>query len=400
MTNWLSFTNFAKVRNIFLFLALIIIGSSGYMTNNLVKEMAREERMKMQLWAAATSQIASANENTDFTFCLRVIEENKTIPVIIIDEHGRPYQHRNIVSSNDGGEEKEISVSRLYRLLKEYGEANDPIEIKLDENVSHFIYYGDSSLLRKLAYYPILQWVLIILFVVIFFAIFLGMKKAEQDRVWVGLSKETAHQLGTPISSLMAWVELLKGMDVPAEISSEIEKDVLRLQTIAQRFSKVGSKPELSKVCLNEVIDNSLNYMRGRVSKRINISANYSNNELMFASLNVPLFEWVLENLIKNAVDAMESGEGSVSLNIEHEDNKFVIDVSDTGKGIESGKFNKVFAPGFTTKSRGWGLGLSLAKRIVKEYHKGEIFVKESEVGVGTTFRIILPSAYKNEDRT
>lgn len=389
MTNWLRFTNFATVRNLFLFFALIIIGLSGYMTNNLVKEMAEEERMKMQLWAAATSQIASANEHTDFSFCLRVIEENKTIPVIIIDEHGRPYQHRNI---NDN---KEIPTSQLYKLLKEYGEENEPIEIKLDENVSHFIYYGDSSLLRKLAYYPIVQWVLIILFVVIFFAIFVGMKKAEQDRVWVGLSKETAHQLGTPISSLMAWVELLKGMDVPTDVSNEIEKDVLRLQTIAQRFSKVGSKPELTNVCLNDVIDKSLAYMRGRVSKRIEISTNYSGNELMFASLNVPLFEWVIENLIKNAVDAMDKGEGAINFLVANEGKNYVIDVKDTGKGIESGKFKKVFAPGFTTKSRGWGLGLSLAKRIVEEYHKGQIFVKESEIGVGTTFRIILPSSIK-----
>ncbi len=397
MTNWLRFTNFTTVRNMFLFFALLIIGLSGYMTNNLVKEMAEEERMKMQLWAAATSQIAAATEQTDFSFCLRVIEENKTIPVIIIDEHGRPYQHRNIEETVE--KEQDIPVSHLYKLVKEYGEENEPIEIKLDENVSHFIYYGNSSLLQKLAYYPIFQWVLIILFVVIFFAIFVGMKKAEQDRVWVGLSKETAHQLGTPISSLMAWVELLKGMDVSAEISGEIEKDVLRLQTIAQRFSKVGSKPELSKVCLNEVIDKSLGYMRGRVSKRIDITSNYSNSELMFASLNVPLFEWVIENLIKNAVDAMETGEGSIKFDVKIEDRNYVIDVSDTGKGIESGKFKKVFAPGFTTKSRGWGLGLSLAKRIVEEYHKGQIFVKESEVGVGTTFRIILPSAYRNEDR-
>lgn len=397
MTNWLRFTNFTTVRNMFLFFALLIIGLSGYMTNNLVKEMAEEERMKMQLWAAATSQIASANDNTDFSFCLRVIEDNKTIPVIIIDEHGRPYQHRNIETSPE--HELEIPASRLYKLLKQYGEENEPIEIKLDENVSHFIYYGDSLLLQKLAYYPIFQWALIILFVVIFFAIFVGMKKAEQDRVWVGLSKETAHQLGTPISSLMAWVELLKGMDVPAEVSNEIEKDVLRLQTIAQRFSKVGSKPELSKVCLNEVIDKSLGYMRGRVSKRIEISSNYSNSELMFASLNVPLFEWVIENLIKNAVDAMETGEGSIKFDVKLEDKNYIIDVRDTGKGIESGKFKKVFAPGFTTKSRGWGLGLSLAKRIVEEYHKGQIFVKESEVGVGTTFRIILPLAYNNEDR-
>lgn len=397
MTNWLRFTNFTTVRNMFLFFALLIIGLSGYMTNNLVKEMAEEERMKMQLWAAATSQIAAATEQTDFSFCLRVIEENKTIPVIIIDEHGRPYQHRNIEETVE--KEQDIPVSHLYKLVKEYGEENEPIEIKLDENVSHFIYYGNSSLLQKLAYYPIFQWVLIILFVVIFFAIFVGMKKAEQDRVWVGLSKETAHQLGTPISSLMAWVELLKGMDVSAEISGEIEKDVLRLQTIAQRFSKVGSKPELSKVCLNEVIDKSLGYMRGRVSKRIDITSNYSNSELMFASLNVPLFEWVIENLIKNAVDAMETGEGSIKFDVKIEDRNYVIDVSDTGKGIESGKFKKVFAPGFTTKSRGWGLGLSLAKRIVEEYHKGQIFVKESEVGAGTTFRIILPSAYRNEDR-
>lgn len=380
-----SFLNYSAVKYIFSVLAIIIFLLSIFFSSNLVGEMAKEERQKMEIWADATRQIATAGDDFDFTFCLRVIQDNNSIPVVIVDADGYPYQYRNIdIPDKYNGEPDSTS---LMSKVESFMTINEPIEIKLDDTTFHKLYYGDSLLLQKLSYFPVVQWGLIFLFFIALLLVHASVRKAEQDRVWVGLSKETAHQLGTPISSLMAWVELLKGMDVDASVAQEIGKDVNRLQTIANRFSKIGSKPECTPVALNEVIDNALSYMRGRVSRRVNITCHYEKEQPYNAELNVPLFEWVIENLCKNAIDAMD-GNGSIHVEVSENDSKYIVDVSDTGKGIPKSKFKTVFEPGFTTKSRGWGLGLSLAKRIMEEYHHGKIYVLNSTQGVGTTFRI------------
>ncbi|MBQ0156558.1 MAG: HAMP domain-containing histidine kinase [Bacteroidales bacterium] len=380
-----SFLNYSAVKYIFSVLAIIIFLLSIFFSSNLVGEMAKEERQKMEIWADATRQIATAGDDFDFTFCLRVIQDNNSIPVVIVDADGYPYQYRNIDIPDKYNGEPDSTF--LMSKVESFMTINEPIEIKLDDTTFHKLYYGDSLLLQKLSYFPVVQWGLIFLFFIALLLVLASVRKAEQDRVWVGLSKETAHQLGTPISSLMAWVELLKGMDVDASVAQEIGKDVNRLQTIANRFSKIGSKPECTPVALNEVIDNALSYMRGRVSRRVNITCHYEKELPYNAELNVPLFEWVIENLCKNAIDAMD-GNGSIHVEVSENDSKYIVDVSDTGKGIPKSKFKTVFEPGFTTKSRGWGLGLSLAKRIMEEYHHGKIYVLNSTQGVGTTFRI------------
>lgn len=380
-----SFLNYSAVKYIFSFFAIVIFLLSVFFSSNLVGEMSKVERDKMQIWADATRQIATAGEDFDFSFCFAVIQDNNSIPVVIVDADGIPYQYRNIdIPAKYKGEP---DSAFLMNQVVAFAQINEPIVIKLDDTTFHKLYYGDSLLLQKLSYFPFVQWGLIFLFFIILLLVLASVRKAEQDRVWVGLSKETAHQLGTPISSLMAWVELLKGMDVDESVTQEIGKDVNRLQTIANRFSKIGSKPECANVCLNDVIDGALSYMRGRVSRRVDISCSYADNHRYMAELNVPLFEWVIENLCKNAIDAMD-GEGSIKVSVCEENAKYIVDVADTGKGIPKSKFKTVFEPGFTTKSRGWGLGLSLAKRIMEEYHHGKIFVLNSTQGVGTTFRI------------
>ena len=254
------------------------------------------------------------------------------------------------------------------------------------------IYYGESLWLQRLSFYPYIQWGVIVLFFVVVLFFFTLAKRAEQNRVWAGLSKETAHQLGTPISSLMAWVELMKEEGTATQLVPEMEKDINRLQTIAERFSKVGSVPELKAEAVDQVIDSTMAYMRRRVSSQVSISCHCGGQVPVLAPLSVPLFEWVIENLCKNAVDAMQ-GRGKIDIQLSQENGNVTIDITDTGKGIAKSKFKTVFSPGFTTKQRGWGLGLSLAKRIIEEYHHGRICVKQSEIGRGTTFRIELPAA-------
>lgn len=346
--------------------------------------MAEEESRKMELWAEATRKIVSDDETTDYSFVLKVIADNTTIPVIVADQNGEVTQYRNIDL------EGKDTASCLMELIGDFRDAHEPIEIVLDESTSQFLYYDDSVLLKKLLYYPYIQWGVIVLFFLILFFVFASAKKAEQDRVWVGLSKETAHQLGTPISSLMAWVELLKSKGVEPLLMPEMENDVNRLSTIAERFSKIGSKPELELISLDDVLDGALAYMDRRTSSRVTISDEYKVQRPVKLMLNVPLFEWVIENLCKNAIDAME-GKGAINVVVSDCGDKICIDVSDTGKGIPRSKFGTVFNPGYTTKKRGWGVGLSLVKRIVESYHEGKIFVKRSEINKGTTFRILLP---------
>lgn len=384
-----SFNNLKKIKYIFSSIALLIVGVSMYYTHLLTKEMAKEERQRISLWAEATHRLVTDTDESDLAFLMKVIEGNTNIPVLVVDETGTVTVHRNIEVPEENSEEF------LREMAKKFQRENKPIEISIDENIKHHLYYGNSTMLNKLEYYPFIQWGIILAFFAIIFFVFASAKRSEQNRVWVGLSKETAHQLGTPISSLLAWVEILKEEKVNPDLMSEMEKDVNRLRTIAERFSKIGSNPELSPISIDPILQNSLSYMRKRTSNKVQITYQSKSEEPIVVALNQPLFEWVIENLCKNAIDAME-GEGHINVDVSQEKEKVIIDVSDTGKGIPKSKFETVFSPGFTTKKRGWGLGLSLVKRIIEEYHKGKIFVKHSEIDKGTTFRIILNKEVKN----
>lgn len=368
---------------VFIIIGVAIIIVSTLFTNRLANKLALEEQKKIEIWAEATRQLISADINTDIDFISKILEGNTTIPVLIIDEKDNLILARNFKEPTKNTDEfykKEIIKLKSQRT---------PIEIKFEDNTSQFIYYDDSLLLKQLYYFPYIQLGVIIVFLLIAFFAFSSTKKEEQNRVWVGLSKETAHQLGTPISSLLAWVDILKSRHEEDKLIGEMAKDVNRLRIIAERFSKIGSAPDLQLVSLNETLLNAVQYMVNRSSQKVNIKCHFTDENPVFIKLNIPLFEWVIENLCKNAIDAMD-GVGSIDINIDQKDDEVNIDVKDSGKGIERNKFKTVFNPGFTTKKRGWGLGLSLAKRIVEEYHGGKIFVKHSELNAGTTFRISL----------
>ena len=386
---------FDKIRNIrymlVLFAILIAIGSL-VTSNYLITDLEEEERTRMEVWAEAMRSLNAADENTDMNLVLKVINGNHTIPVIIVDKEGRALSSRNIGKSFLVDED---SIGYLTSLAKEFREDGRSIRIDMPEEIAPDDYiticYDESLMLKRLAIYPYIQLGVVVLFVLIaIFAIFSAMK-AEQNKVWVGLSKETAHQLGTPISSLIAWHEVLKENYPNDDLLPEMEKDIKRLERIADRFSKIGSIPEPKPEDVLEVIDRVVAYMRKRTSNKVTITTHYP-NEPVIVSLIASLFEWVAENLCKNAVDAMD-GAGLIDITVDEDERWVYVDVKDTGKGIAKGNFDSVFKPGFTTKSRGWGLGLSLAKRIVEDYHKGKIYVVDSEVGVGTTFRIELPKA-------
>lgn len=389
--------NQKNIKYIFSIIAVLIVGLSVYYSNRLAKEMAQEEKQRINLWAEATRRLVTTNDESDLSFLMKVIEENTTIPVLIADDNGNVIMHRN--TGLPEGCEIEKSNQYLAKKLTEFQNEETVIPIQIDEETQHFLYYGKSTILNKLEYYPYIQWTIIVTFFIVLFFVFASAKRSEQNRVWVGLSKETAHQLGTPISSLLAWVEILKSEGVDKNLMDEMEKDVNRLRTIAERFSKIGSKAELTPVVLNNILDNALTYMRKRTSNKVQITCQYEGDQSITVALNQPLFEWVIENLCKNAIDAME-GEGKINVQVSQNNTKVIIDVSDTGKGIPKSKFETVFNPGFTTKKRGWGLGLSLVRRIVEEYHKGKIFVKHSEINVGTTFRIVLPNTQLIESQS
>lgn len=381
----ITFDNFYKVRIGFSIVAIIIVTMSIFFTNRLVKEMADEERHRIELWADATKMIVTnASSGMDLSFALKVIEGNHSIPVMIADDCDEVISFRNFHIR-----QSEDTLQYLQEKLQALKNSQEPIVLEIEDGYNQYIYYDDSVLLKQLSLYPYIQFGLIVGFFSILFFFFSSAKRSEQNRLWVGLSKETAHQLGTPISSLMAWLEIIKEGVMPKDMVPEMEKDVKRLQVIAERFSKIGSNPELQPTLLQPVLDNTLAYMQKRTSQRIVISADYKTNREIYVNLNPPLFEWVVENLCKNAVDAI-SKEGRITATVTVDNGTISIDLTDTGKGIAKSNFSAVFNPGFTTKKRGWGLGLSLAKRIIEEYHHGKIFVKKSEVGKGTTFRIQL----------
>lgn len=378
-----------RVKIVLVLAAVVIAVVSLVVSHVLIRDLAGEERAKMEVWAEAMRTLNHADENTDINLVLRVINSNNTIPVVVLDPNGQVQAYRNI--DIDRCDNAADTTAFLARLGNQLLASNRFIRIVLDDNRSTGyidVCYDDSLMLRRLASYPYIQLGVVMLFVVIAIFALLTSKRAEQNKVWVGLSKETAHQLGTPISSLMAWVEILRESYPDDQLIPEMENDVKRLQLIADRFSKIGSLPEPVDTDLKEVMQHVVDYMDRRTSKRVKMIRRFPDGEVR-VRINASLFEWVIENLCKNAVDAM-GGEGTITITVAEEQGKTIVEVSDTGKGIRKKDLRNVFRPGFTTKKRGWGLGLSLAKRIVEEYHKGRIWVKHSEVGIGTTFRIEL----------
>jgi two-component system, sporulation sensor kinase D len=438
-------------------------------TAKLFSELSEEERKKVELWAEATKKLASDNEIVDYTFVLKVVANNTTVPVILTDENNKVISHRNLEIENPSQADLakeineinainppiEISIygnkknllyfksSRLFAELKhtmedmiksfiseivinsaavpvlfmdneletvisygnlneeqintkeslkltiaEMAAQNDPIEIDLGANKKNYIYFKDSDLLTHLTIYPFVQFGIIGLFILVSYWLFSVARKSEQNQVWVGMAKETAHQLGTPLSSLLAWIEILKGENTNESYVAEMQKDVKRLEVITDRFSKIGSEPVLENKNIEQELLDSINYLKSRVSNKVIFTLNSESKEL-YAKVNSALFSWVLENLIKNAVDAMK-GEGSITIDITDQIQTIYIDITDTGKGISKSNMNRVFEPGFTSKKRGWGLGLSLTKRIIEGYHNGKIFVKDSQINKGTIFRIVL----------
>ena len=391
--NVMQWTDRIRQVKILLVVAAIIIAVASLVVSHfLTKDLEAEERNKMEVWAEAMRSLNKADENTDLSLVLKVLNENNTIPVIVMDSNGNVSEFRNLNISADNYDDSLRVASDIGKRLKASGR-DIRINLNTDDPAARDDYidvvYDDSLMLKRLAIYPFVQLGVVMLFVVIAIFALLTSKRAEQNKVWVGLSKETAHQLGTPISSLMAWIEILKESYPDDSLIPEMDKDVKRLQLIADRFSKIGSLPEPVPSSLNEVLGHVIEYMDRRTSKKVRMVKDFPDHDII-VNLNASLFEWVIENLSKNAVDAMGGGPGTITLRVEEAPGKAVIEVSDTGKGIRKKDISNVFRPGFTTKKRGWGLGLSLAKRIVEEYHKGKIFVKSSEVGKGTTFRIEL----------
>ena len=383
-----------RVKILLVFAAVVIAVASLVVSHILIRDLAMEEHNKMEVWAEAMRTLNRADENTDINLVLKVINGNNTIPVIVLDSNGNVQAYRNIdIKDCENAEDTMRFVQYMGRkLMCEDRDIRIAIDDSNTDSISSADYinvcYDDSVMLRRLASYPYIQLGVVMIFVVIAIFALLTSKRAEQNKVWVGLSKETAHQLGTPISSLMAWVEILKETYPDDDLIPEMNKDVKRLQLIADRFSKIGSLPEPVDTDLKEVMEHVIDYMDRRTSNKVKMVRDFPEGDIV-VKINASLFEWVIENLSKNAVDAM-GGEGTITLRIFEEPTKAVIEVTDTGKGIRKKDIRNVFRPGFTTKKRGWGLGLSLAKRIIEEYHKGKIWVKSSEVGVGTTFRIEL----------
>lgn len=387
--NWIN--QFSRTKIILVLLALIISTVFLVSSHALVKDLSEQERANMSIWAEAMRTLNHADENTDLTLVLQVLNSNSSIPVIVLDAYGNVQTSRNLSLKSSTAQDSLTEIKMQAVKMKQEGH-RIKINLDVDRPDAHDnfieICYDDSILLKRLAAYPYVQLAVVFVFFLVVLIALLSSKKAEQNKVWVGLSKETAHQLGTPISSLMAWVEILKENYPQDDLIPEMDKDVKRLEMIAERFSKVGSIPELKEEELTGIVRNVEEYMSVRISSKIRLRTELPQTPCKVA-LCAPLFEWVVENLCKNAVDAI-SREGEILIQVKDAGDCYTIDVTDTGKGIAKKDFKAVFRPGFTTKTRGWGLGLSLAKRIVEEYHKGKIYVRRSELGRGTTFRIEL----------
>jgi signal transduction histidine kinase len=381
----------------FLVAAAAVVAMFLYFSSSLISDLQAQERQRMEIWAGATRElVASAMEErpgTDVDFLLGIIQQNTNIPVLLTDSEGNILDQRNFRLPAPDNSSDPRNTEYLGRKLGELKSSPRRIEIDIAPGVVQYLYYEDSTLLRRMSVFPYIQLLVMLAFIAVVYFAVLSTKKAEQNKVWVGLSKETAHQLGTPISSLMAWMELLPDYGVDADTLAEMSKDVNRLSTIASRFSKIGSEPRMELVELRTVVAEAVDYMGTRISPRISLTFNPGTADDPQVMACTPLLEWVIENLIKNAVDAME-GSGKIDVSLDATHTMAAIEVADTGKGISRKNFKTVFNPGYTTKSRGWGLGLTLAKRIVEQYHRGRIFVARSTVGQGTTFRIELPVAH------
>lgn len=377
-----------QVKILLVLAAIFIAVASLLISHSLIRDLAQQERSKMEVWAEAMRTLSEADDNADLSLVLKVLDENNTIPVVVLGKDGMVTEYRNVKISASN---KSDSVKYVNKVAQQMKAAGQVIRIPLANNHNDYIEvcYDESLMLRRIAIYPYIQLGVVMLFVVVAIFALLTSKRAEQNKVWVGLSKETAHQLGTPISSLMAWLAILKESYPNDKLLPELDKDVQRLQLVADRFSKIGSIPEPVPASMNEVLYHVVDYMDRRTSKKIQMIADLPDEDIII-KMNASLFEWVIENLCKNAVDAMGGECGQIVLHLEQLENKVVVEISDTGKGIKKKNIKNVFRPGFTTKQRGWGLGLSLAKRIVEDYHHGKIFVKSSELGKGTTFRIEL----------
>lgn len=382
-----------KVGNIRLMLVVVAIAiavASLFVSNLLVRDLATQERIHMEVWAEAMRSFNSADETTDVQLVLKVLEGNNNIPVIVRDSQGEIQTFRNVVID---AKNEEDSITQLSALANKMEQSGHFIRIDLDgdsimpPDYMH-VCYDESLMIRRLSYYPYVQFGVVLVFILVAIFALLSSRRAEQNKVWVGLSKETAHQLGTPISSLMAWVEVLKESYPEDQLIPEMGKDVNRLQRIAERFSKIGSLPENKPENLNEVVEHVVEYIAKRTSNKVKLTTRMPSQPLV-VNVCAPLFEWVIENLCKNSIDSME-GKGLIELVAKEEEDVFSVEVTDTGKGIPKNRMRTVFKAGYTTKARGWGLGLALCKRIVEEYHHGSIFVKKSELGRGTTFRIEL----------
>ena len=370
------------LKYLFIVAAVVIAIASVFVSDLLIKDLAREERQKIEVWAEATRVLTSEDPSLNMNLILQIIQGNTAIPVMLCNDRDSVMNYKNL-------ELPEKNVDEfLQQKVQELKKKKDPIVIDMEDGTYQYLYYDDSLILKRLLVYPYAQLTVMAVFILTAFLALASTKKAEQNKVWVGLSKETAHQLGTPISSLIAWLEYLKLKEVDPTLLAEMEKDVKRLEMIAERFSKIGSTPEPVPVNICESVRSALDYMETRISSKVKITVEAPEEPVMVL-MNQALFAWVVENLCKNAVDAME-GQGNITFHIEEKGKKVRIDVTDTGKGILKSKFKTVFNPGYTTKKRGWGLGLSLVKRIIESYHGGKIYVKSSEIGKGTTFRIEL----------
>lgn len=377
---------FWNFKTLLLIIALLVLGSSLYYISSLVKDMEAEERNRVALLVEGietlTNVYNNVEPNADFTYISKVIDQNRSIPLIITDANDEIISTANIDSTKI-----QTRKNYIHNKLEEFKIANDPIIITAF-NIENRVYYGDSHVLASLRYYPFVLIIIIVILSIVFFVTIYNMQRSIQNQLWVGFSKETAHQLGTPLTSIVGWMELLRDHEENREWIDEMEKDVKRLQLVADRFSKIGSVPQLENENIYEHLSFMVDYMQKRSPQKVNISLQANETEVEYL-LSAPLFNWVIENLIRNALDAME-GKGEIKIVLENTPRVIIIDICDTGKGIPKGYFKKVFTPGFSTKKRGWGLGLSLAKRIIEQFHNGNIFVKRSELGIGTTFRIVM----------
>jgi nitrogen-specific signal transduction histidine kinase len=372
-------------RSLLTLIAIAIVTGTIFYSNFLSKKIEVEEREKISQWVEANKFIASALPNADVTLASEIQQRNADIPIIWTNEKDSIIDSRNIDST-----EIKSSKNFLQKKLKEFQSAHPPIVLELNKNpyVADRYYYGDSKLLKQVRYFPIVQLFVVALFIFITFYAISARNKSTQNQVWAGMAKETAHQLGTPISSLHGWVEMLKETGADATISKEMEKDVNRLKLISDRFGKIGSPPKLEEQEITGQVENMVAYIKRRSTDKVAFAIEKP-EEYVYAKISEPLFDWVIENLLKNALDAI-NGRGTIDIRIKKSNEKIIIDIKDSGKGISKQNISRVFKPGFTTKKRGWGLGLSLAKRIIEKYHSGQLYVKSSEIGKGTTFRIVL----------